>query len=88
MAIRNALIIERDDLLCDHLLIARRVYGSKIKYRKHALVIKMEFIASEDVFKILVNSQWEDVIETKIVINGEWKNVISSHIIVDGEWKN
>jgi len=38
MAIRNALIIERDDLLCDHLLIARRVYGSKIKYRKHAFI--------------------------------------------------
>jgi len=85
MAIRKAVIIESDIVTP---IFAKRFYGSKIKYIKHALVIKMELIASEDVFKILVNSQWEDVIETKIVINGEWKNVISSHIIVDGEWKN
>jgi len=87
MTIRRAIIIEND---LPTPIFAHRIYESKVKYIKRALAIKIEFITSEseEVFKILVNSQWKDVIETKIVIGGEWKNVISSNIIVDGEWKN
>jgi len=87
MTIRRAIVV---DYGIPTPLFANRHHGSKVKYIKHAVAIKMEFITSEseEVFKILVDSQWKDVIETKIVIGGEWKNVISSNIIVDGEWKN
>jgi len=71
-------------------IFCKTYLGSKVKYIRHAVVINIEKIEeiSDEVFKILVNSQWKNVIETKIVIGGEWKNVISSNIIVDGEWKN
>ena len=88
MADRKAIVIEPN--LTDQIILCKSYLGSKIKYRRLALVIGIDSVKEkqEDVFKILVNSQWKDVTETKIVIGGEWKNVISSSIIVDGEWKN
>ena len=91
MAYKKAHVIESNLAdFSDKLVFAKIFTESKVKYIKHAAVINIENIveASGEVFKILVNSQWKDVTETKIVIGGGWKNVVSSNIIVDGEWKN
>ena len=85
MTYKKAHVVEYDlhDLSDKFVYVGRLFTESKVKYIKHAVVINIEKIveASGEVFKILVNSKWNDVTETKIVIGGEWKNVVSSNII-------
>ena len=88
MAIRNAIVLDSSNT-AGKTIAAIRLSGSKIKYRKHAIVIHIEVESdvSIDKFKILVDSEWKTVPDTYIAIDNEWKEVVDSWVVVGGVWK-